>query len=183
MPYGIYELSRNRGTVYVGESADTPAFAVEAIAQWWESVGRAAYPQAPHLLILADAGGSNGCRPRCWKLHLQEQLSDQLGLGVTVCHYPTGCSKWNPIEHRLFGPTSINWAGQPLRTLETLLGYPRGTTTASGLDVQAFRLRRAYALSQRVSKALMSTLNLERHATCPIWNYTLRPRPNREVVL
>jgi hypothetical protein len=183
VPYGIYDVGRNRGTVYVGESADTPAFAVEAIAHWWEDVGRAAYPHAPHLLILADAGGSNGCRPRCWKLHLQEHLSDRLGLAVTVCHYPTGCSKWNPIEHRLFGPISVNWAGQPLRTWETLLGYLRGTTTATGLEVQAFRLRDAYALGQRVSKAVLDTLNLERHATCPSWNYTLRPRPNREVIV
>ena len=183
VPYGIYDVTRNRGTVYVGESADTPAFAVEAIARWWADEGRAAYPDAPHLLILADAGGSNGCRPRRWKEQLQAHLSDRLGLAVTVCHYPTGCSKWNPIEHRLFGPISVNWAGQPLCTWETLLGYLRGTTTATGLEVQAFRLRDAYALGQRVAKAVMDTLNLERHTTCPIWNYTLRPRPNQGVIV
>ena len=183
VPYGIYDLTRNRGTVYVGESADTPAFAVEAIARWWADEGRAAYPDAPHLLLLADAGGSNGCRPRRWKEQLQERLSDRLGLAVTVCHYPTGCSKWNPIAHRLFGPISVNWAGQPLRCRETLLGYLRGTTTTSGLVVRAAHLAGAYALGQRVSKAVMSTLNLERHATCPIWNYTLHPRPHREVIV
>lgn len=183
VPYGIYDVTRNRGTVYVGESADTPAFAVEAIARWWEEEGRVAYPGAPHLLLLADAGGSNGCRPRRWKEQLQEQLSDRLGLAVTVCHYPTGCSKWNPIEHRLFGPISVNWAGQPLRGWETLLGYLRGTTTSTGLAVRAARLPGAYVLGQRVAKAVMNTLNLERHATCPVWNYTLRPRPNREIIV
>jgi len=183
VPYGIYDVTRNRGTVYVGESSDTPEFAVEAIARWWEGEGRAAYPAAPHLLLLADAGGSNGCRPRRWKERLQARLSDRLGLAVTVCHYPTGCSKWNPIEHRLFGPISVNWAGQPLRCWETLLGYLRGTTTATGLEVQACRLPGTYALGQRVAKAVMDTLNLERHATCPVWNYTLRPRPTREVIV
>lgn len=79
------------------------------------------------MLILADGGGSNGHRPRLWKAALQEQIADRYGLHVTVCHYPTGASKWNPVEHRLFGPVSINWAGQPLRNLDILLGWVRGT--------------------------------------------------------
>ena len=122
VPSGIYEVQRHAGAVYVGASADTPEFAVMAIAHWWEDIGGSAYPQARQLLILADAGGSNGCRPRLWKEQLQRQLCDRLGLSVTVCHYPTGCSKWNPSEHRLFSHISLNWAGQPLRTLETMLG-------------------------------------------------------------
>ena len=136
-PYGIFDLQRNEGAVYVGASADTSEFAVTAIAHWWADSGRLVYPQARHLLILADAGGSNGCRPRLWKAQLQSQLSDRLGLSVTVCHYPTGCSKWNPIEHRLFSQISLNWAGKPLRTFETMLGYIRGTTTTTGLRVTA----------------------------------------------
>ena len=176
VPYGLYDVTANRGTVYVGASGDTPQFAVAAIARWWERGGRAAYPHADQLLILADAGGSNGCRPRGWKHHLQEQLCDRLGLTVTVCHYPTGCSKWNPIEHRLFGPISLNWAGRPLRTWETLLGSIRATTTTSGLAVDAERLEGVYPTGQRVSDAEMQTLRLDRHAVCPTWNYTLRPR-------
>jgi hypothetical protein len=98
---------------------------------------RLCYPKALHLLILADAGGSNGWRPRLCKQQLQQVLCDRLGLKVTVCHYPTGCSKWNPIEHRLFGPISLNWAGKPLRTFEIMLAYLRGTTTKTGLKVSA----------------------------------------------
>jgi hypothetical protein len=98
VPYGLYDMLHNRGTVYVGSSADTPQFAVDAMVRWWETEGCEAFPQADRLLILADAGGSNGCRPRQWKYQLQEQVSDRFGLTVTVCHYPTGCSKWNPIE-------------------------------------------------------------------------------------
>ena len=92
VPYGIYDVTAKHGNVYVGSSGDTPQFAVEAIARWWTSRGQGAYPQADHLLILADAGGSNGCRPRLWKQQLHEQVCDRLGLTITVCHYPTGCS-------------------------------------------------------------------------------------------
>jgi Rhodopirellula transposase DDE domain len=176
VPYGIYDVTRNRGTVFVGQSADTPRFAVDMIARWWADEGQAAFPAASALLILADGGGSNSARSRVWKRHLQEQLCDRYGLAVTVCHYPTGCSKWNPIEHRLFGPISLNWAGQPLAGWDTMLGYLRGTTTATGLTVSAALHDGAYQTGERVSAAEMAALNLERHAVCPTWNYTLRPR-------
>ncbi len=176
VPYGIYDLQHNRGAVYVGTSADTPQFAVAAIARWWETDGRATYPGADRLQIFADAGGSNGCRPRAWKHALQTQLADRCGLHVTVCHYPTGCSKWNPIEHRLFSYISQNWAGTPLRTLAILLAYVRGTMTAPGLTVSATLLEGTFPLGQRISKQEMAALNLELHETCPRWNYTLHPR-------
>jgi len=178
VPYGIYDVTANRGSVYVGSSGDTPRFAVEAIAQWWEETGRAIYPDADHLLILADAGGSNGCRPRLWKQQLQVRVCDRLGLTVTVCHYPTGCSKWNPIEHRLFSQISLNWAGKPLRTWETMLGHIRATTTTTGLTVDARLLDGAFPTGQTVADAEMDALSLDRHDVCPIWNYTLRPRPS-----
>ncbi len=176
VPYGVYDVAHNQGFVCVGNSSDTPAFAVGAIAHWWESEGQARYPDAKALLILCDAGGSNGCRPYAWKQQVQEQLSDCFGLEVTVCHYPTGCSRWNPIEYRLFGPISINWAGKPLRTFETLLSCIRGTTTQTGLKVSAFLLSQVFALGQSVSKEIMKTLNLQFHAVCPRWNYTFKPR-------
>lgn len=175
-PYGIYDVVHNRGTVSVGTSADTPAFAVDAIAGWWQREGRAAFAGAEHLLILADAGGSNSCRARLWKERLQAVLCDRLGLQVTVCHYPTGCSKWNPIEHRLFSFISGNWSGTPLRTWEFLLAAIRGTTTRTGLTVQAVLNPAPYQTGWTVTDALMRTLNLEPHALCPTWNYTLRPR-------
>jgi hypothetical protein len=176
VPYGIYDLPQNRGTIYVGQSADTPRFAVDVIARWWREEGRAAFPNATELLILADAGGSNSAQSRVWKRRLQEALCDPEGLTVTVCHYPTGCSKWNPIEHRLFGPVSVNWAGHPLTSWETLLRYLEGTTTTTGLTVRAALQPGEYARGERVSPAEMATLALDHHAVCPTWNYTLRPR-------
>jgi hypothetical protein len=176
VPYGVYDLQHNRGTVYVGASGDTAAFAVTAIASWWQTEGRARFPGADELLILADGGGSNDCRSRLWKQQLQEQLADGLGLAVTVCHYPTGCSKWNPIEHRLFGPISINWAGKPLRTFETMLAYIRGTTTSTGLAVQAPALAGDFPTGEHVPDAELACLNIMRHDPCPTWNYTFRRR-------
>ncbi len=177
VPYGLYDVAQNRGTVAVGQSSDTAAFAVEAIATWWQTEGRTTYPGADHLLLLADSGGSNGCRTRLWKERLQTLLCDAYGLAVTVCHYPTGCSKWNPIEHRLFSALSRNWAGTPLRTWETLLALIRGTSSATGLTVHAYLQPGLYPTGQTVPDAVMATLNLERHPFCPTWNYTLRPRP------
>src|SRR6266403_6173034 len=176
VPYGIYDLIRNEGAVYVGASADPPEFAVTAIVHWWEDSGWRVYPQATQLLIVADAGGSNGCRPRLWKAQLQSQLSDRLGLTVTVCHYPTGCSKWNPIERSLFSQISCNWAGVPLRTWDTVLGFIRGTKTSRGLAVSAIFQPDEYPTGQKITDAEMAALNLEHHTVCPTWNYTIRPR-------
>lgn len=175
VPYGIYDLMHNRGYVYVGQSADTPQFAVEAIVRWWQEIGKSLYPNADKILILADAGGSNGCRPRLWKQQLQELLADQIGLEVTVCHYPTGASKWNPIEHRLFGPISMNWAGKPLETFDFMLACIRGTDTETGLHVEAFLVEKLYKKGIKVAKELMKTLLIECHEVCPRWNYTIKP--------
>jgi hypothetical protein len=97
LPYGIYDVGANHGYLFVGTSHDTPAFAVDNLAKWWIYHGRRRYPDTTQLLILADGGGSNGVRTRAWKHALQHRLCDRHGLTVTVCHYPTGASKWNPI--------------------------------------------------------------------------------------
>jgi hypothetical protein len=102
VPYGVYDSRVNDGVVYVGLSGDTPDFAVAAIRRWWQQTGRRRYPTRQRLLILADGGGSNSYRARRWKQQLQLRLADPFELEITVCHYPTGASKWNPIEHRLF---------------------------------------------------------------------------------
>jgi hypothetical protein len=176
VPFGVYDVLRNEGHVTVGLSNDTPEFAVNAIAGWWQQEGRAGYPDANELLILADCGGTNGCRCKAWKLNLQEKLCDRFGLTVTVCHYPPGCSKWNPIEHRLFSQISVNWAGRPLKSLSLMLGYIRGTATSTGLKVKALLDESTYRKGQKVSKEELDRLNLKRHEVCPQWNYTLSPR-------
>jgi len=176
VPYGIYDLTHNEGYVVVGTSADTSEFAVDAICLWWEDEDRPSFPDESQLLILSDAGGSDGCRFRLWKKQLQEQLADRLGIEVMVCHYPTGASKWNPIEHRLFSHISLNWAGKPLRSFAMMLAYIRGTTTETGLRVRALLLDRVYQRGIKVSNQEMKDLNLQRRAICPNWNYVIKPR-------
>jgi Rhodopirellula transposase DDE domain len=180
VPFGIYNVVKNEGYVYVGISNDTPEFAVCSIAQWWKDEGSRVYPSGSELLILADSGGCNGCRARAWKLNLQEKLCDTFDLTATVCHYPTGCSKWNPVEHRLFSYISTNWQGKPLKTLDIMLGYIRGTSTATGLKVKAFLDRALYKRGQKVKSEDSERLKIESHATCPKWNYTLHPRRVQE---
>ena len=176
VPYGLYDVLANQGHVVVGTSTDTPQFAAEAVARWWARIGCHRYRGAGDLLVLADSGGSNGCRPRMWKWGLQAGVADRYGLRVTVCHYPTGASKWNPVEHRLFGPISVNWAGVPLRTPAVMLGFLRGTTTATGLRVTAEWWERPYRTGITVTEAEMQELDIAHHAICPRWNYTLHPR-------
>lgn len=174
-PYGVYDVGRNHGFVHVGISSDTPQFAVDSIRRWWDTYGKKHYRDCRELLVLADAGGSNGYRPRHFKKRLQEQIADALGLKVTVCHFPSGASKWNPVEHRLFGPISCHWSGVPLRSLELLLRLVRTTVTKGGLKVCARLTRNTYRKGIRVSDAEMKSLHLKRHAVCPQWNYTISP--------
>ena len=135
-PYGIYDTERNEGMVNVGKSHDTSEFAVESIRQWWLLMAKDRYPEAKELMICADGGGSNGSRNRGWKIHLQD-LSNQTGISITVCHFPPGTSKWNKIEHRMFSFISMNWKGKPLVSFETVVKLIGSTTTSNGLTIAA----------------------------------------------
>jgi len=176
IPGGIYDPQANRGTVYVGTSHDTAEFAVDNLVRWWTREGRDRYPDATELLVLADSGGSNGTRRRAFKYNLQTRLCDPHHIDVTLCHYPTGASKWNPIEHRLFSQISLNWAGHPLRSYETILNHIRTTTTQTGLRVTAHLVKQEYPTGLKISDTLMETINMDRHPIQPVRNYTLHPR-------
>ena len=175
-PYGIYEIQRNFGMLVVGQSADTPEFAVNSIVTWWTTYGRFHYPAAKRLLLLADSGGSNGARPRAWKKFLQEKLSDQFGLSVTVAHYPSGASKWNPIEHKMFSEISKNWAGKPLKTFEHVVNFAKNTTTKAGLKIDSVIDDRTYKKGIKVTDKEMAELSVNKDYSLGKWNYTIEPR-------
>ena len=141
----------------------------------WQRWGHHQYPQATELLILADAGGSNSCRSRVWKWQLQTQLSDRFRLPVTVCHYPPGASKWNPVEHRLLSEISKNWQGKPLDSYATTLNYIRQTETTTGLRVRAYLAHKHYENGQRIADKDFCNIAITKHATLSQWNYTLTP--------
>ena len=175
IPYGAYDIARNRAVVNVGVTHETAEFAVESIRRWWRLDGRRHYREAERILICADSGGGNGNRQRAWKVYLQ-QLSDETGLAVTVCHYPPGTSKWNKIEHRLFSFISLNWKGKPLINFETVVNLIGGTRTKTGLKVKAVLDTNQYETGVELSKKDMDQLHLTRHKIHPDWNYTLSPR-------
>lgn len=176
IPYGVYDVQANRGFVQVGVSHDTPRFAVHAIATWWRTEGRVRYPRQQRLLILADTGGSNGYRCGAWKTELQRQLCNRYGLTVTVAHYPTAASKWNPIEHRLFSEVSKHWAAEPLTTYEKILRCLRTTTTKTGLKVRALFDRTTYPTKAQPDPQEVAAVALTPHKALPKWNYTIAPQ-------
>ncbi len=177
IPYGIYDETNNEGWVSVGDTADTAEFAVNAIASWWTHMGRARFPAATKLLITADAGGSNGYRVRAWKKELA-RLAAEIGLDITVCHYPPGTSKWNRIEHRMFSFITMNWRGRPLTTYRTIVELISATTTDTGLRIEAERDIEWYAKGIKVSNADMKALPLTPHDWHGDWNYTLAAKRN-----
>jgi transposase len=172
IPYGVYDLTANMGWVSVGVDHDTAKFAVETIRRWWRHMGRRRYPQATELLIMADGGGSNGSRTRLWKVALQE-LADELGLAITVCHFPPGTSKWNKIEHRLFSQITLNWRGRPLTSHEVIVNLIGNTTNAQGLRVRAALDKRRYPTGVKTTATEFSQVNLHPAAFHGDWNYTI----------
>jgi hypothetical protein len=175
IPYGVFDQGRNEGWVSVGVTHDTAAFAVASLRQWWQRMGRAAYPAATELLLTADAGGSNGYRPKLWKRELQ-RLADATGLTLTVCHFPPGTSKWNKIEHRMFCHITENWRGRPLTSLEAIVQLIAPTKTSKGLTIQAALDRNTYEKGIRVSDAEMAQVNLKPADFHGEWNYSISPR-------
>ncbi len=176
IPYGIYDVRANRGMVVVGTSSDTPEFSIDCLVDWYTKEGRWSYPHTKELLILADGGGSNRSGSYLWKYGLQQKLCDHYGLSITVCHYPPGTSKWNPIEHRLFSEISKHWAGRPLDSYETILKYLRTTTTTTGLKVTALLNEKLYEKGIKVTKEQKTSISLTSHHVQPKQNYSLHPK-------
>lgn len=174
IPFGIYDVVRNEGFVVVGTSHQTPEFAVAAIRRWWVQAGPMYSPDPHELLIEADCGNPNGNHCWRWKHELQ-QLADEFGLTITVTHLPTGASKWNPIEHRLFSQISRNWAGEPLVSYETILKFIRTTRTESGLRCKAYLDKTIYETRLQLTPEQKERINMVPRRVLPKYNYTIKP--------
>ena len=178
VPYGIYDIGANDGYVSLGIDHDTGQFAVNSVRLWLDRIGRARYLGMSRLMITADGGGSNGSRLRLWKWSLQ-QLADETGLTIQVCHYPPGTSKWNKIEHRMFCFITQNWRAMPLVSLYVAIALIAHTTTKKGLSISCELDRNTYPKGIKVSDAEMASLNITRDTFHPEWNYKISPRnPN-----
>ncbi len=178
VPYGVYDIAANQGWVSVGVTHDAAAFGVAAIRQWLERMDRQRYPDARELTITTDCGGSNGARVRLWRVKLQE-LADETGLTIHVCHYPPGTSKWNKIEHRLFCYITQNWRARPLVSKMAVVELIAATTTKTGLRVESALDERTYEKGIKISNAEMKTLDICGDKFHPEWNYTINPRTGK----
>lgn len=175
MPYGVYDIHQNEAGVSVGVSHDTAEFAVTAIRRWWENLGQKSYHTARRLLITADSGGSNSSRSRLWKLELQK-FADETGLIIEVCHYPTGTSKWNKIEHRVFCHITSNWRGVPLENLEIVVESIGNTKTKTGLEIHAWLDENTYEKGRKVTDEELAECLIKRNKFHGEWNYEIYPR-------
>ena len=175
IPYGVYDEATNSGWVSVGIDHDTAEFAVETVRRWWRHMGSQAYPQAKRLLITADGGGSNGSRCRLWKLELQ-RWADEIGLRISVCHFPPGTSKWNKIEHRMFCHITENWRGRPLVSREVVVNLIGYTTTKTGLAIRSALDENCYPTGREVTAQQMESLSMKQDKFHGEWNYTIQPR-------
>lgn len=173
-PYGVYDIGGDTGWVSVGTDHDTASFAIQTIRRWWHVVGSVTYPNAKELFITADGGGSNGSRVRLWKLELQE-LANEIGIPIRVCHYPPGTSKWNKIEHRLFSFITMNWRGQPLISHEVMLNLIANTKTKTGLSVKVELDNKLYPKGIKIPDNVFATINLKRDDFHGEWNYSISP--------
>jgi transposase len=174
-PYGVFELTNKEGWMNVGISRDTAEFAVGSIRRWWKRMGQPRYPQARELLITADGGGRGGYRTRWWKRELQ-QLANELGLSIRICHFPPGTSKWNKIEHRMFSLVTKNWRGRPLDSLATVVNLIANTTTEAGFHIEADIDGTVYEKGIAVSDEEMGSLNIKRDKFHGEWNYKIMPQ-------
>src|SRR5882724_1269114 len=175
IPYGVYDIANDQGWVNVGIDHDTAQFAANSIRRWWARMGSRRFRHAGELLITADGGGSNGSRCRLWTVCLQD-LADDLGMRLVVCHFPPGTSKWNKIEHRLFSFITQNWRGRPLISREAVVSLIASTTTRTGLVVKAALDTNHYQTAIKASDAELARLKLKPHHFHGDWNYTINPR-------
>ena len=175
IPYGVYDLASNEGWVSVGIDHDTAQFAAASILRWWQEMGCTRFKRATKLMITADGGGSNSSRNRLWKVALQD-LANETGLELQVCHFPPGTSKWNKIEHRLFCFITKNWRGRPLTSYQTIVNLIGSTTTKAGLKVRAALDTTEYETGIKISDEELARVNCKRAAFHGDWNYTIRPK-------
>ncbi len=175
IPYGVYDMTTNHGWVSVGIDHDTAQFATATLRRWWQAMGSQIYPQAETLLVTADSGGSNSRRSRLWKVALQA-VADEIGLPISVCHFPPGTSKWNKIEHRMFCHITENWRGRPLRSLEVIVNLIGSTTTTTGLRIQAELDTHTYPTGLKVSDKELAAVQITKATFHGEWNYTISPR-------
>ncbi len=175
IPHGIYDLARNQGWIHVGVSRDTTAFACDSLRMFWHGDGQRLYPNATAILLLGDGGGSNSCHKHLFKEDLQGVVND-IAVPIRVAHYPAYCSKFNPIERRLFSHVTRACQGVLFDSLQTVLGLMQKTKTHQGLTVTVRVLDKLYEGGRTVSDAFKKHMPIVFEKLLPKWNYWALPQ-------
>ena len=175
IPHGVYDIGRNQGFLHLNTSHDTSELACDSIATWWEQHGRTDYPRAKKLLVLCDGGGSNSATRYVFKEELQN-LANRIGIEIRIAHYPPYCSKYNPIEHRLFPHVTRACRGVIFRTLEAARHYMAKTETTVGLTVQVRVLNKVYETGRKCAAGFKESMKIAFDRILPKWNYRAVPQ-------
>lgn len=175
IPHGIYDLTRNRGHINVGLSHDTSLFACDSFRKYWHRIGRRCYPDATSILWLCDCGGSNSASQHLFKQDLQNLVND-LGIEIRVAHFPSYCSKYNPIERRFFPHVGRACQGLLFDTLDTVVQLLRRASTTTGLKTTVSIIRKAYEIGRKVARDFTQSMTIEFDDLLPKWNYRAIPQ-------
>ena len=179
IPHGLYDVGRNEGYVHLNTSHDTSDFVIDSMLDWWRHHGIHQYRGAKGLLALLDSGGASGCRSVRFKDGLQ-RFADLTGLTVRVAHYPTHCSKYNPIEHRLFPHLTRVCQGVLLKSVEMLKSLMLKASTRTGLRVFVYVVDRVYQTGHKLPSLIRKSLHMRFARILPLWNYVAAPVPGED---
>lgn len=171
VPYGIYDVLRNEGFMLLTDTADTSELVCDALWRWWQRMGWRYYSDAGGLLLLCDCGGSNGYRLNCFKEDLTN-LARDLELPIEVAHYPPGCSKYNPIERRMFCHVTRALKGVVLKTIEVARDFISHTRTDAGLHVIVEIAKKTYQKGRKASSDFLKDMPILFNSFLPELNYT-----------
>ena len=175
IPHGIFDIARNRGHINIGLSHDTSEFACDSFRWYWNRIGKQCYPDATSILLLCDSGGSNSASHYIFKQDLQDLVND-IGISIRMAHYPSYCSKYNPIDRRFFSQVSRACQGILFDTVDTVVGQMRKTSTTTGLSATVNVIRGVYETGRKVADDFKSSMKLVFDAVLSKWNYVVEPQ-------
>jgi len=174
IPHGIYDLQHNIGYLHLGTSKDTSQFACDCLRSWWLNHGRTLFPNATSILGLCDGGGSNSSLHYIFKEDLQK-LAQELSIEIRIAHFPPYCSKFNPIEHRLFPHVTRACQGVAFTSVTLVKQLMEKTHTSKGLRVVVNILDTVYQTGRKVAEDFKSTMRIIFDEFLPQWNYRAVP--------
>ena len=175
IPHGIYDPLHNCGHLNLGLSRDTTQFACDSLAWFWLHIGQLRYSTARSILILCDGGGSNSARKYIFKYDLQ-RLVNRIGIEIRIAHYPSYCSKYNPIERRFFPHVGRACQGRLFDSLDTVVALMHRATTTKGLKTTVNVIHQKYLAGREATEQIKQDLEIVYDEVLPQWNYRAIPQ-------